>query len=351
MIILYRLIVLFQLSIITSHQGIDAFGFMHNGSAQKQRNLFVGALDQLPASESTVAITENTAAPESRTPCFWKGKGDLSKWKERIHIEDLFLGQELSGHVVDDLLGGKTGPKVFFECGVGRTSKGNWKIVHGMLRLPRSKASVATKRAARLRKKKTVQLFVSRIQKGCGRFEVCATKEEAEKFFNFEKKRPISSLNVGEEVTGVVVKLLPYGALVDVSDMNQENINRVGLLHIRTVAELYNRYIDKEKGLIAAGLERGAKIRLSVASVEKRRLSLEFTPDVRNASENLQENNVVKDNVKNLLSPNSSDAMTNAELSEWAEYATKSQSQAPITNENEYDEDKEIEDSLGLGFY
>lgn len=188
---------------IISHHGIDAFGVKYCGSAKTRRS-------RIPAHERGIS------ALESRPPCFWKGKGQESKWEERIHMEDLFLGQELSGYVVDDLSDGKTGPKLFFECGVGRTSKGKWTIVHAMMRLPRSKPSVAIKRAARLRKKNAVQLFVSRIQEGCGRLEVCATREEAETFFKAEKKRPISSLRVGEEIEGVVVQLKPFGAFVDV---------------------------------------------------------------------------------------------------------------------------------------
>lgn len=110
------------------------------------------------------------------------------------------------------------------------------------------------------------------------------------------------------------------------------------------MAELYNRYIDKEKGLIAAGLEQGAKIRLSVASIEKRRLSLDFTPDVKFAS------------------AQSDTMLSGAERNqEGAEYTNISQ--APVADEgdeeenyeeeddDEYDEDREIEDSLGLGFY
>lgn len=288
----------------------------------------------------------------SRTPCFWKGKGEESKWEERISIEDLSVGQKLSGHVVEDLLDGKTGPKLFFECGVGRVSNGKWSIVHGMLRLPRSKLSVAVKRAARLRKKKACELFVSRIQLECNRFEVCTTEEEAEKFYNEEKKRPISSLTAGEEVTGVVSKLLPYGVMVDVG------ANRDGLLHIKTVAELYNRYIDKEKGLEDAGLERGAKVRLSVASIEKRRLALDFTHDVKKSSQTLNEKSGAKEIDMNNAS-NVPDSTSNTDLAAWEAFAMESDSAEMDDGEeddypdeeDDYDEDREIEDSLGLGFY
>mmetsp|Transcript_20968 Transcript_20968/g.51511 ORF Transcript_20968/g.51511 Transcript_20968/m.51511 type:complete len:354 (+) Transcript_20968:97-1158(+) len=352
MAIFYRLNVHFQLLLLIL-QGNAAFGLMICGGKQVLRRSILSAVG-MSTHHSVGDIAEIEADSESRTTCFWRGKDEASKWEERILIEDLSVGQKLSGHVVEDLLDGKTGPKVFFECGVGRTSNSKWSIVHGMLRLPRSKPSVAKKRAARLRRKMACELFVSRIQLECNRFEVCTTLDEAQKFYNVEKKRSISSLRVGEEVTGIVVKLLPYGAMVDVG------ANRVGLLHIKTVAELYNRYIDKEKGLEDAGLERGAKVRLSVASIEKRRLSLEFTQDVRNTSENLNENSVVKKGDKSLPS-SASDSMSTTELAEWAAYATDSQSQMPATDEEDeedyyedeedYDEDKDIEDSLGLGFY
>lgn len=344
MAVFYGLNVLFQL-LLLSLQGNAAGGLIIYGGKQVPRRSILIFADMSPH-QSIGDTTENETDPESRTSCFWRGKGEGSTWEERIRIEDLSVGQKLSGHIVQDLLDGKTGPKLFYECGVGRTANSRWSIVHGMLRLPRSKPSVARKRAARLRKKKACELYVSRIQVECNRFEVCTTEEEAEEIYNAEKKRPISSLLVGEEVTGVVKKLLPYGAMVDVG------ANRVGLLHIKTVAELYNRFIDKEKGLEAAGLERGAKIRLSVAAIDKRRLSLEFTPDVRNASKN-----ETKDNTS-LLS-NVSDCLSTTELAEWAEYATETPSQGltkdeedvDYDDEEDYDEDKDIEDSLGLGFY
>lgn len=80
--------------------------------------------------------------------------------------------------------------------------------MHGMLRLPRSKRSVA--------KKKALDLYVSRIQLECGCLEVCRTREEADRFLDVEPKRSVSSLQIGEEVTGLVTKLLPYGVMVDV---------------------------------------------------------------------------------------------------------------------------------------
>jgi predicted RNA-binding protein with RPS1 domain len=185
------------------------------------------------------------------------------------------VGQRLSGHVVEEFLEARTGPKLFFECGVGQTnSKGEWRMVNGMLRLDRSKLSVAKKRTARIRKKDQVDLYVSRIQAECGRLEVCADPDNVKRYKS-QGKVSVSSLKPGQEVVGEVVKLLPYGVMVDVG------ANRLGLLHIQKVADLYGRYINKEKGLDKFGLERGARIKLVVLSNEKKRLSLDFTEDVK----------------------------------------------------------------------
>jgi hypothetical protein len=48
---------------------------------------------------------------------FWKPKGKNTRWQERIHLDELQVGQELYGHVIQELLEGKTGPKLFFDCG------------------------------------------------------------------------------------------------------------------------------------------------------------------------------------------------------------------------------------------
>ncbi len=95
-------------------------------------------------------------------------------------------------------------------------------------------------------------------------------KEEAEKD---------RSMKPGQEVVGTVKKLVPYGALVDIG------ANRLGLLHIKKVADLYGGYIDKEKGLKEAGLELGTKIKAQIESNEKKRLFLDFTTEVKEEAE------------------------------------------------------------------
>lgn len=288
----------------------------------------------------------------------------LSLQKERINIRDLKVGQKLSGYVVEDFLEAKTGPKIFLECGVGRTNgDGQWRRVNGMLRLDRAKASVTKKRAARLRKKKQVELFVSRIQTGCGRLEVCQTIEDVERYQKAAPKVPISDFIPGQEVTGKVIKLLPYGAMIDFG------ANRQGLLHIKKVADIYSKYIDKEKGLIAAGLERGAKVRLVVESNTKRRVSLDFTIDVKAEAEKERKKKLSKQDNSSTQEQTSPNEMSADEVAAWEAYGLQTQPSAEGNNENEeddedseedddyyddeddYDEETEIEDALGLGFY
>jgi predicted RNA-binding protein with RPS1 domain len=304
---------------------------------------------------------------EGPVKSFWKPKRPKARWQERIDINDLKVGQELNGEVVEELLEGKTGPKLFFECGVGRTNPktGKWSIVNGMLRLDRGKVSVTKKRAARYRKKGQVQLFVARVQPECARLEVCTDVEDLKKYSKIPPKVSITSLVANQEVVGEVVRLLPYGALIDVG------ANRRGLLHISKVAELYNRFIKTERGLENAGLEKGSRVRLKVASNDKRRLSLDFTDDVIEAAQKSR-----------ILDTSPDDAMDSVpdvpdeELAAWEEYAKsqlsnntqifddklvmeKSIDNQPADSEDdysddddeEYDEDADIEDSLGIGMY
>jgi predicted RNA-binding protein with RPS1 domain len=271
------------------------------------------------------------------------------------------VGQRLSGHVVEELLEARTGPKLFFECGVGQTnSKGEWRMVNGMLRLDRSKLSVAKKRSARFRKKDQVDLYVSRIHAECSRLEVCADLDDVKKYKS-QGKVSVSSLKPGLEVIGKVVKLVPYGVMVDVG------ANRLGLLHIQKVADLYGRYIDMEKGLDKFGLERGARIKLVVSSNEKKRLFLDFTESVR---EEAAKERAAKESQQTQAD---SSGMSEEELAAWDEFASKdaesveSKKEVAAADEEEedddgdyeeddedyddYDEERDIEDALGLGTY
>lgn len=305
--------------------------------------------------------------PESKFPtrvCYWKLKAPKSKWHERILLEDLKIGQELSGYLVQELLDGKTGPKLFFECGIGRTNlkSGDWSIVNGMLRLKRSKISVTRKRAANFRKKTRVILYVSRIQKECGQLEVCSNLEDAEKYSSMAPKISVSSLKKGQMVTGEVVKLYPYGAIIDIG------ANRLGLLHITKVSQLMNQYINKEKGLTDAGLEKGAKVKLMVESIEKRRLSLDFTDDVKeDARKELDINKQQLVNDDDNGSDDNNISIDDDELASWAAYADQvvardekndddeadndDQDEDDYEYDDKYDEEADIESALGLDMY
>ena len=326
---------------------------------------------------STIESSDETSTSDesSNKPCFWKPKAPKSWWKERVLLEDLEIGQELSGHVVQELLEGKTGPKIYFECGVGRTNRdGDWSIVNGMLRLDRGKASVARKRAARLRKKEDVQLFVSRIQKECGRLEVCMNIEDVQKY-DTEPRVSVTTLEKNQEVVGKVIKLHPYGAIIDIG------ANVRGLLHITKVASVMNRYIDKETGLKSAGLEKGAKVRLMIESIEKRRLSLDFTEDVKEEARQqmIKEKEPAIEEPESVASENEEQQQSAAEnnysqeeLDAWAEYANQEVSNEKQDEEevdddgvdydddddeyeeyeyDDYDEEMDIESSLGLDMY
>jgi predicted RNA-binding protein with RPS1 domain len=310
-----------------------------------------------PNLESTNSKTEKTVEGKELEPrkSFWKPKGKLSRWEERKHLQDLHVGQEMYGHVVEELLEGKTGPKLFFECGVGRTDRnGTWHIVTGMLRLPREKVAVTKKRAIRLHKKDQVPLFVSRIQKECGRLEVCANRDDLERYAKQTPRKSVSSLERNQVLEGTIIKLYPFGATVDVG------ANRRGLLHIKKVASLYGRYINKERGLKDAGIEEGARVRLSVESVENRRLFLDFTPDVKEEAHEKPGNEDTR----------WSRSTSQSDLDAWEEYAK--QNELAVSDKgstatfdgvddddynydeddfDEYDEDSDIEKALGLDMY
>jgi predicted RNA-binding protein with RPS1 domain len=324
-------------------------------------------------------VTESSVDKDSTDPITtartsrWKPKPPDSRWEKRLLLEDLKVGQELLGHVVQEYLEAKTGPKIYFECGVGRTNRsGDWSIVNGMLRLDRGKASVARKRAARFRKKDKVQLFVSRVQKECGRLEVCAKIDDVQKYVG-EPKFSVTTLKEKQEVVGRVTKLYPYGAKIDIG------ANVQGLLHITKVASVMNRYIDKERGLISAGLEKGAKVRLVVDSIEKRRFSLDFTDDVkeeaRREKSDKESDKKEPTTEQRQMTDEDSYSLSNDELEAWAEYANQDtlaekQEKEEVDNSSvdddddddhdeydeeddydRYDEEMDIESSMGLDMY
>lgn len=319
---------------------------------------------------------------ESIQPCFWRVP--TGAWKQRINVDDLSVGQKLTGILVQELPDAKTGPKVWFDCGVGRIEAGSWKIVTGMHRIRERKESVLVKKVARLRKKRDgVDLWVSRIYPANRMFEVVTREEDV------PTTRPVvisaSSLQPKQEMIGKVVRIEPYGVFVDVG------ANRDGLLHIQKVADLFGSYIDKEGGLIEAGLEKGAKIRVVVANNEAKRLFLDFPDDVKaDAEKERAEREQGKLERRKISEPDKaslSGVLSEEEAAAWIAFATgDSQSIASISSsagdgvsaeeaaawalragdndveeddddddddyyDDDDDEDRNIEDALGIGMY
>jgi predicted RNA-binding protein with RPS1 domain len=302
---------------------------------------------------STTTTDEGTTAIK---PCNYKNID--GKWKQRILWDDVQIGQKLNGFVCSKLLDGKTGPKLFFECGLGRLDgKGNWQMVSGMFRLgyKYTKPSVIRKKVSKL-SGKSIDLYVHRIFKDDCRLEVKLLEEGVEPDLIDERIRnkllPISSLKVGQEVTGDIVQVRPYGCIVDVG------ANRHGLLHIQRVADLYQEYIDKEKGLEEAGLEKGFQIKLVVLSNEKKRLSLDFTKETKDFFEEEREEEKKTEAVQVASSSQDSENITDSavevDISEeeeavWAAYAKENE--YDDDDDDDYDEDREIESALGLDYY
>lgn len=304
-----------------------------------------------------------STTPEEGTttikPCSYK---DIDgKWRQRVLWDDLQIGQKLNGFVCSKLLDGKTGPKLFFECGLGRLDgKGNWQMVSGMLRLGSkyTKPSVIRKKATKLAGK-SIDLYVHRIFKDDCRLEVKLVEDGVKPDLSADNMRqkllPISSLKVGQEFTGTIVQVRPYGCIVDVG------ANRHGLLHIQRVADLYQEYIDKEKGLEDAGLEKGFQIKLIVLSNEKKRLSLDFTKETKDFFEEEREKEkteAVEVESSSQISEDTTDDTVEIDISEeeeeaaaWAAYATENEYDNDFEDDDDYDEDREIESALGLDYY
>ena len=365
---------------------------------------------------ANIASSEEVVVSNEKV-CLWKKPGRW--WEQRININDLKVGQNLTGIIVQELLTGKTGPKgtlhrrdisisiyilttndatsshsnailqppfsltyplflVFLDCGIGRLdSKGNWQIVTTMLRLGGTgmKESVIQKKVAKLKKKTPgVQVFVSKIYNMSSRVEVVT--DETALSTPTKVMMSVGALKKNQEVVGTVVRLENFGAIIDVG------ANRHGLLHIQKVANLYGRYIDKIKGLEDAGLEQGARIRLEVAELDKRRLFLDFTSDVRkDAAIEQQRKSEIDQQQKESRMKALADRLSgivadvvevqdtrqaesqptfelsNNEAAAWAAYSgndNNEENSQEVDDDNEYyddedDEDSAIEDALGLG--
>ena len=169
--------------------------------------------------------------------------------------------------------------------------------------------------------------------------------------------------NHGEQV----VKLKPYGVMVDVG------VSRLGLLHITTVADFFGKYIDKQKGLKEAGLEMGAMVKLCVKSNLKKRLELDFTEEAKsemrrekellNENKNTSNENKSDDESKIVFEMSSNEIQDDEEAAMWAQFAAPGHEDDKEDDDldedydyddeeySTYDEERDIESSLGLDYY
>ena len=190
------------------------------------------------------------------------------------------------------------------------------------------------------------------------------SNEKKRLFLDFTEstKKEADALKPGDEVVATVVMVKPNGVLLDCG------VHRIGLLHIQRVADLFEEYIKKEKGLEECGLEKGAKIKCAVLSHENKRLFFDFT-------EKTKKETIGEEIESQIVEPQEEDAestgMSEDELSAWADFAADPAPAPETTDEeatawaaygnnsdvddgdDEYyddeDEDRNIEDALGLG--
>jgi predicted RNA-binding protein with RPS1 domain len=314
---------------------------------------------------ATTAVNNNNSTNIStRRKCFYLS-ASTKNYKPRVELDDLVVGQELVDCViVQELLDGKTGPKAYCDCGIGRCRDGvNWTIVNGMLRLDR-KESVAKKRIKRLQTSDAFTAYVSRIRPNNDQFEIVTSRELIE---NYKERKFASAgaLKPGQQVTGTVVRLEDYGVFVQL-EVDGAPVNRPGLLHIQRVADLYGCYINKKEGLEEAGLERGARVKLQVLSNDKQRLFLDFTDDVKaeaDAERDEENEPTAQSKGCSVQTVDDQSVVSEEVMSAWAEYNPGGEGAESLESENDvttqelyyedddFDEDREIEDALGIGTY
>eukprot|EP00985_Skeletonema_marinoi_P019590 scaffold11309_cov122-Skeletonema_marinoi.AAC.2 len=271
----------------------------------------------------TATATSNDVSDSKKSKsgeCYYK-RIDGS-WKPRKELSSLFVGERLFATRLPkcDLLDGKTGPKLFFECGVGKKTRGEWK---------------------------------RRLDHGS--FEVCLSREEALSSYKKEKVSA-SKLMPGEQLSGVVRDVRPYGVFVDVG------ANRKGLIHISTVAKSQDCYINKEEGLKSAGFARGSPVQVVVLNNEKKRLEFDlYVPE----EEPIPDESSDETTTIELKSEEDEEALawgaynneptkeiSTVEADMWAAYAANESNNAEEDDDDDYyDEDEDIEDALGIGSY
>jgi predicted RNA-binding protein with RPS1 domain len=182
--------------------------------------------------------------------------------------------------------------------------------------------------------------------------QVCLKRSDA--LEESQRPRPISAstLKPGQELFGYVKDITDYGVFIDVG------ANRKGLLHITRIGQRYDRFINKEEGLKQVGIKRGTPINVVVLSNEKKRLELDFPPaDVDEEEEvstvststTSSAGNDISEDEEAAWAAYGSDVSADEEAM-WAAYASNySSDDDKKDNNDDYDEDRDIEDALGIG--
>ena len=232
--------------------------------------------------------------------------------------------------------------------------------------------SVVRKKLGKLPPGELLEVYVSRVRQDHGSFEVRLNREQAlERGAEEGWRVSATTLRPGQELSGTVKNVTPYGCFVDVG------ANRNGLLHITRVASRYGEYVNKVDGLEGKGLKRGQPVSVVVVNNERKRLELDLAPAEEEEREEDKAASSTSDGVVASYSDLSED-----EAAAWAAYGSQSavddeeaawaaydsgeddlrgdpaaEEEAALWaayNEpetNEYDEDADIEDSLGIGSY
>lgn len=168
---------------------------------------------------------------------------------------------------------------------------------------------------------------------------------------------PASSLKPGQKLTGTIKDIHPYGVFVDVG------ANRKGLLHITKIADHYGRYIDKEEGFKKLRLKTGRLIDVQVVTNDRKRLELAFPSVEKNeadetttsTADNKADPYDISEEEAAAWAAYSNDAsdeydnVSDEEAAMWAAYSNNSPDQYDDEEDDEPDEDREIEDALGIG--
>jgi predicted RNA-binding protein with RPS1 domain len=252
-------------------------------------------------------------------------------------------------------------------------------------------------------------VYITRIDTASVRLEVSVDPEDGIAAAKAAKKKasssassptlsaPVSSLQAGQELQGTIERVEDYGCLVKF-----QGLKRHGLLRIQSVADLYGTYIGKKSGLIEAGLERGAAIKVQVANVAGKRLLLDFTnvtkeqaleeqkeqaevkaEEAKEKAEKLRQRRelfnrspeqrkldaqaakeaaIAATAAATAAATTSTTEFSPEEEAAWAAYASADSSAEDEEDSDEddddddddddgYDEDRDIEDALGLGSY